>query len=236
MKVTETFERNPMWRSHNPHFLWSGADVDPDSLCRQEPRPSVTQSKMMQCDDSVMMMLARVATCCSSRGWCSSSPEDCLCDDCLYYEWEEGESGAECDDVTHDQNTISAQKLLPEQLPLEDDNSDFTLQGYQNFLIEPLVKFLFYTLRTTSNVILRSDVMTETCWLSSTQLSTISDTGEANNNCWCNHSNDLWFRQMIRMTWGNDKYLRQINATLLFVVGRFPNLKIQWRLEQEGKK
>ena len=67
------------------------------------------------------------------------------------------------DDVTHDQNTISAQKLLPEQLPLEDDNSDFTLQGYQNFLIEPLVKFLFYTLRTTSNVILRSDVMTETC-------------------------------------------------------------------------
>ena len=45
-----------------------------------------------------------------------------------------------------------------------------------------------------------------------------------------------WCRQMIRMTWGNDKYLRQINATLLFVVGRFPNLKIQWRLEQEGKK
>ena len=41
---------------------------------------------------------------------------------------------------------------------------------------------------------------------------------------------------MIRMTWGNEKYLKQINATLLFVTGRFPNLKIQWRLEQEGRK
>ena len=41
---------------------------------------------------------------------------------------------------------------------------------------------------------------------------------------------------MIRMTWGNDRYLRQINATLLFVVGRFPNLKVQYRLEQEGRK
>ena len=50
------------------------------------------------------------STCCSARGWwasswrcwwswpwwspwwcsrCSSSPEDCMCDDCLYYEWEE---------------------------------------------------------------------------------------------------------------------------------------------------
>ena len=48
--------------------------------------------------------------------------------------------------------------------------------------------------------------------------------------------NGVVCRQMIRMTWGNDKYLKQINATLLFVVGRFPNLKIQWRLEQEGKK
>ena len=50
------------------------------------------------------------------------------------------------------------------------------------------------------------------------------------------NGNGLLCRQMIRMTWGNDKYLKQINATLLFVVGRFPNLKIQWRLEQEGKK
>ena len=61
------------------------------------------------------------ATCCSARGWCSSSPDDCLCDDCIYYEWEE------------------MKKLMPEQLPLEDDNSDFTLLGYQNFLIEPQV-------------------------------------------------------------------------------------------------
>ena len=50
------------------------------------------------------------------------------------------------------------------------------------------------------------------------------------------NGNGFLCRQMIRMTWGNDKYLKQINATLLFVVGRFPNLKIQWRLEQEGKK
>ena len=87
---------------------------------------------------------------------------------------------------------------------------------------------------------------------------------------------------MIRLTWGNEKYLSQvltfkkserkaivlikyvlqINATLLFVVGRFPNLKVnwekllkkkniwrtkylkvqwkyfqvQWKLEQEGRK
>ena len=38
---------------------------------------------------------------------------------------------------------FSAQKFLPEQLPLEDDNSDFTLQGYQNFLIEPKVHYIF---------------------------------------------------------------------------------------------
>ena len=54
---------------------------------------------------------------------------------------------------------------------------------------------------------------------------------------------------MIRLTWGNEKYLSQvltykkserkaivlikyvlqINATLLFVVGRFPNLKVNWK-------
>ena len=31
-----------------------------------------------------------MATCCSGRGWCTSAPDDCLCDDCIYYEWEEG--------------------------------------------------------------------------------------------------------------------------------------------------
>ena len=34
--------------------------------------------------------LSRVATCCSARGWCTNAPDDCLCDDCIYYEWEEG--------------------------------------------------------------------------------------------------------------------------------------------------
>jgi hypothetical protein len=44
------------------------------------------------------------------------------------------------------------------------------------------------------------------------------------------------FRQMIRLTWGNPLYLQQINASLLFVVGRYPSLKIQFTLEQESRK
>ena len=36
-------------------------------------------------------------------------------------------------------SSLSAQKLLPTDLPLDDDNSDFSLHGYQNFLIEPKV-------------------------------------------------------------------------------------------------
>ena len=69
------------------------------------------------------MLPFRAATCCSSRGWCSSSPEDCLCDDCIYYEWEE------------------AQALLPPEMPLDDENSDFVLilTGYQHYLIQPSV-------------------------------------------------------------------------------------------------
>jgi len=126
---------------------------------------------------------AGVATCCSARGWCTNAPDDCLCDDCIYYEWEE------------------AQKLLPTDLPLVDDNSDFTLHGYQNFLIEPNIN--------CNNKIL---IVVYTA------------------------IHNFRYRQMIRMTWGNDRYLRQLNATLLFVVGRFPNLKIQYRLEQEGRK
>ena len=35
------------------------------------------------------------------------------------------------------ETTLTAQKMLPPDLPLVDDNSDFTLHGYQNFLIEP---------------------------------------------------------------------------------------------------
>jgi hypothetical protein len=30
-------------------------------------------------------------TCCSRRGWCSHSPDECLCDECTYYEWDDGE-------------------------------------------------------------------------------------------------------------------------------------------------
>jgi hypothetical protein len=41
---------------------------------------------------------------------------------------------------------------------------------------------------------------------------------------------------MIRLTWGNERYLEQINASLLFVVGRYPSLKIQFSLEQESRK
>jgi hypothetical protein len=44
------------------------------------------------------------------------------------------------------------------------------------------------------------------------------------------------FRQMIRVTWGNEAYLEHINASLLFVVGRYPSLKIQFALEQESRK
>jgi hypothetical protein len=41
---------------------------------------------------------------------------------------------------------------------------------------------------------------------------------------------------MIRLTWGNERYLEQINASLIFVVGRYPSLKIQFSLEQESRK
>ena len=59
---------------------------------------------------------------------------------------------------------ISAQKLLPEQLPLEDDNSDFTLQGYQNFLIEPMVhKIDSMNDFSKCGLFHRSVVMTEIC-------------------------------------------------------------------------
>ena len=34
---------------------------------------------------------------------------------------------------------LQVRQLMPEDLPLVDDNSDFTLMGYQNFLIEPRV-------------------------------------------------------------------------------------------------
>ena len=40
---------------------------------------------------SSLVYVISVATCCSPRGWCSSSPDDCLCDDCQYYEWDKSE-------------------------------------------------------------------------------------------------------------------------------------------------
>ena len=153
------------------------------------------------------------ATCCSARGWCSSSPDDCLCDDCIYYEWEE------------------MKKLMPEQLPLEDDNSDFTLLGYQNFLIEPQVgcRASHACLSPAFSDRLRRLQDDHYCLHGHPQLPLqVSGSAAARADCGC--------RQMIRLTWGNDRYLSQINATLLFVVGRFPNLKVQWRLEQEGRK
>ncbi|XP_023322211.1 beta-1,3-galactosyltransferase 2 [Eurytemora carolleeae] len=41
---------------------------------------------------------------------------------------------------------------------------------------------------------------------------------------------------MIRLTWGAQKYLDIVNASLFFVVGRYPNLKIETRLEQEARR
>ena len=58
-----------------------------------------------------------------------------MCDECLYYEWEEGQFKDFL--AKYSAIFVSAKKLMPEDLPLEDDNSDFTLMGYQNFLIEP---------------------------------------------------------------------------------------------------
>ena len=41
---------------------------------------------------------------------------------------------------------------------------------------------------------------------------------------------------MIRLTWGAQKYLDIVNASIFFVVGRYPNLKIETRLEQEARR
>ena len=71
-----------------------------------------------------------------------------MCDDCLYYEWEEVtvetvESlccfGQAVGMRNMSKVELQVRQLMPEDLPLVDDNSDFTLMGYQNFLIEPRV-------------------------------------------------------------------------------------------------
>jgi hypothetical protein len=51
------------------------------------PRKKCAKTYVVFC-----FFLCRVATCCSPRGWCSNSPEDCLCDECAYYEWQESTS------------------------------------------------------------------------------------------------------------------------------------------------
>ena len=63
--------------------------MDKDLLFPMVPLRNVIQGNK-SFEDDTEMIVASVATCCSSRGWCSSSPEDCLCDDCVYYEWEDG--------------------------------------------------------------------------------------------------------------------------------------------------
>ena len=70
---------------------------------------------------------------------------------------------------------LSAQKLLPTDLPLVDDNSDFTLHGYQNFLIEPNVRS--ETVLTTLFHEMFRLTATTTSSSSSTQPSITSDTG-----------------------------------------------------------
>ena len=73
-----------------------------------------------------------------------------MCDDCLYYEWEEVtvetveslccfESSSNESEKYMSKVELQVRQLMPEDLPLVDDNSDFTLMGYQNFLIEPRV-------------------------------------------------------------------------------------------------
>jgi len=121
------------------------------------------------------------STCCSAKGWCSNDPEDCLCEDCIYYEWE---------DIV---------ELLPENPPMDDDNSYPSLNGYQYFLLEPEIDCTRHIIIPVYSAV-----------------------------------NNFRYRQMIRLTWGSQKYLDQVNASLIFIVGRYPNLKIQTRLEQES--
>lgn len=85
--------------SHNLLILLFVEDVDQDLLFHQELLQSVIQGEIYFDFEIILYYIVyiknfiffRVATCCSSRGWCSSSPEDCLCDECLYYEWEDGQ-------------------------------------------------------------------------------------------------------------------------------------------------
>ena len=39
---------------------------------------------------SINNCMFSAGTCCSADGWCSFDPEDCFCDECIYYEYEKG--------------------------------------------------------------------------------------------------------------------------------------------------
>ena len=141
----QIISRKPTWKSQNLRSPWSGDDVGPDLHCPPEPQLNVTQSELLEWvmilspDDHYqgghLLLLQRLVLQLPrglplwwlpllrvGGGWviCGMKP------------------------IAHlGFFPFSAQKLLPEQLPLEDDNSDFTLQGYQNFLIEPMVIYIF---------------------------------------------------------------------------------------------
>merc|ERR1719150_2572738 len=71
--------RYPSKQNNSDGALSAGADVVRGRCGNLFP---LSPGFFQQCD-------TKEFTCCSPRGWCSNSPEDCLCDDCLYYEWEE---------------------------------------------------------------------------------------------------------------------------------------------------
>lgn len=93
------------WTIHSQVFpleertVKSQQQIFPQVRGRCGPRFTLPSGAPTKCE-------AGVATCCSARGWCTNAPDDCLCDDCIYYEWEE------------------AQKLLPTDLPLVDDRTE----------------------------------------------------------------------------------------------------------------
>jgi len=124
-----------------------------------------------------------LSKCCSARGWCSNSPEDCLCPECIYYEWEQ---------VAPD---------IPANGVLEDDDSEFDLGGYKNYVIQPQINCGAQIL-----IVVYSAMQ------------------------------NFAYRQVIRETWGREDHLQEINATLFFATGRYPNLKLQERVLQEAKK
>jgi len=58
-------------------------------------------------------------TCCSEEGWCSFDPEDCICEQCTFYEFDK------------------AVKYLEPVKDLVDDNSELTIRNFTFTTIEP---------------------------------------------------------------------------------------------------